>query len=83
MSVTSCISDEPITLSEQSYRLLVSNCVWCRNLNNEAVLARVGLSLHREIKYVAEEIYMHNLLHFYVDFSLMRQRSIIQEYVYR
>ena len=52
--VGSGLCDELITRSEESYRVCVcvcvcvSNCVWPRNLNNEAAYARVWLLRHKK-----------------------------------
>ena len=49
-SVVRCVGgglrDEPITGSEESYRVCVCNCVWSRNLESEAAWARFGLLRH-------------------------------------
>ena len=46
------LCDEVITRSEESYWacVCVCNCVWSRNLNNEAAWARVELLRHRKKK---------------------------------
>jgi len=37
-----------VTLSEESYRVYVSNCVSPRNLNSETALGRIGGVCHRK-----------------------------------
>jgi hypothetical protein len=41
--VGSGLCNELITLSEESYRVFLSNCVFSRNLNSEAAWAGVGM----------------------------------------
>lgn len=47
--VGSSLCEKLITCSKESYWVGVSNCVFCRNLNNQVAQARVWLLCHRKI----------------------------------